>query len=143
MIALTEFTELLDNAWADGTSCLVGTASASGAPQISPKGSVAVYDERTLCYWERAFRTAYERVSENPQVVVYYRNGERAKDYPGGIIRFHGNARIVDDPAIREAVWQKTIAHEQERDPEKKGIAILIEVQRVEELSGKILMQRD
>ena len=35
--------ELLDKALADGTPCLIGTADKAGHPQISPKGSVAVY----------------------------------------------------------------------------------------------------
>lgn len=141
MIALTQFTELFDNAWSDGTACLVGTASAGGAPQISPKGSVAVYDDRTLCYWERGLRSTFAHVGENPQIVVYYR-GERAKAHPAGILRFHGRARLVDDPAGRDAVWAKTIPHEQEKDPERKGSAVLIDVERVEELSGKVVMQR-
>ena len=33
--------DLLDKALADGTPCLIGTASKDGHPQISPKGSVA------------------------------------------------------------------------------------------------------
>jgi general stress protein 26 len=141
VIALNEFAELFDKLQADRATCLVGTASAGGAPQISPKGSVAVYDATTLFYWERALRSAFAHVGENPQVVVYYR-GDRAKAYPAGVLRFHGRARIVDDPAIREAVWTKTVANEREKDPEKKGAAILIDVERVDELSGKVVMQR-
>ena len=50
--------ELLDKALADGTPCLIGTASKDGHPQISPKGSVAVFDDNTLCYWERSHRSS-------------------------------------------------------------------------------------
>ena len=53
--------DLLDKALADGTPCLIGTASKDGHPQISPKGSVAVYDDQTLCYWERSHRISQER----------------------------------------------------------------------------------
>ena len=66
--------ELLDAALADGTPCLIGTASKDGRPQISPKGSVAVYDDQTLCYWERSHRTSQARIGENSHVVVYYRD---------------------------------------------------------------------
>jgi hypothetical protein len=41
--------DLLSKALADGTPCLVGTASKEGHPQISPKGSLAVFDEQALC----------------------------------------------------------------------------------------------
>lgn len=137
--------QLLDAALADGTPCLVGTATRDGRPQISPKGSVAVYDERTLCFWERSFRSSLAHLRENPQVVVYYRNAARASEMPfrGAALRFHGTARAVEDPEIRERVWAKTIPAEQERDPEKKGTAILIDVELIEELSGNVVMQRD
>ena len=45
MINLTdEMVSRLDSALADGYSCLVGTASKDGEPQISPKGSVMAFD---------------------------------------------------------------------------------------------------
>ena len=71
--------ELLDKALADGTPCLIGTASKDGHPQISPKGSVAVFDDGTLCYWERSHRSSQKRLNENPNVMVYYRNPARKR----------------------------------------------------------------
>jgi predicted pyridoxine 5'-phosphate oxidase superfamily flavin-nucleotide-binding protein len=138
-------TELLDKALADDTPCLVGTASRSGEPQISPKGSVAVLDARTLCFWERSGRGALSRIKENRRVVVYYRNAARAKEMPfrGSALRFHGNARVADDPALREKVWERTIQAEKDRDPEKKGVAVLIDVDLIEELSGNVVMKAD
>ena len=51
MINLTdEMVSRLDSALADGYSCLVGTASKDGEPQISPKGSVMAFDRDTLAY---------------------------------------------------------------------------------------------
>ena len=146
MIAMTDFmAELLDSALADGTPCLLGTASKTGDPQIGPKGSVARYDGQTLSFWERSFRSTLAHIKENPRVVVYYRNKAREKEMPfrGAALRFHGSARIVDDPAVRQRVWDLQVAAEREKDPEKKGIAILIDVDFIEELSGTILMKRD
>jgi hypothetical protein len=135
--------ELLDKALADGTPCLLGSATKNGDPQISPKGSVAVFDPQTLCFWERSSRSSLAHIKENPRVVIYYRNAARAKEMPfaGGAVRFHGRARVVEDAPIREKVWDKTIQAEKDRDPEKKGLAILITVELVEELSGKVAMQ--
>jgi hypothetical protein len=140
----TQIGELLDKALADGTPCLVGTATKDGDPQISPKGSVARYDAHTLSYWERSNRSAIAHINENPRVVVYYRNAARANelaDYPGAALRFHGKARLADGPGEREKVWDLTIPAEQERDKEKKGVGILIDVERVELLSGKSVME--
>lgn len=146
MIKLTDLIRtLLNKALADGVPCLVGTATRDGEPQISPKGSVAVYDDETLCFWERSMRTAHAHIGENPHVVVYYRNLARAQEMPfrGGAIRFHGRARIVQSDSERERVWNLTIPAEQERDAQKQGVAILIAVDRVEELTGNVVMKRD
>ncbi len=146
MIKMTDLMRnLLRSALADGTPCLVGTATRDGKPQISPKGSVAVLDDQTLCYWERSFRTAFAHLGENPNVVVYYRNFARTSEIPyrGAAMRFHGRARIVKDGAEREKVWSATVPAEQERDPQKAGVGVLITVDRIEELSGTVIMQRD
>jgi predicted pyridoxine 5'-phosphate oxidase superfamily flavin-nucleotide-binding protein len=145
MISLTPLMkELLDKALEDGTPCLVGTASKDGRPQISPKGSVAVFNGDTLCYWERSHRSSQARIGENPHVVVYYRNPARKENpYRAGCIRFHGRARIVADGPERERVWQLTNHEEQSKDPEKKGVAVLIELDLVEQIDSKVIMQRD
>lgn len=146
MIAMTDLmAELLDKALADGTPCLLGTASKSGDPQIGPKGSIARYDGQTLSFWERSFRSTLAHIKENPRVVVYYRNPGRASEMPfrGAALRFHGNARVVDDPKVRERVWELTVPLEKEKDPERKGVAILIDVDLIEELSGTVVMKRD
>jgi len=134
--------ELLASALSDGVPCLVGTATRDGRPQISPKGSVAVFDERTLSYWERSHRSSQSRVLENPRVVVYYRNGARASEIPyrSAAMRFHGTARIVDKGLDHERAWSLMNVEEQAKDPDRKGVAVLIDVDLVEELSGTIIM---
>ena len=136
---------LLETALADGVPCLVGTASKAGRPQISPKGSVAVFDDGTLSYWERSHRSSQAHIAENARVVVYYRNFERAAEMPwrGGAIRFHGTARVVSEGPQRERAWKLTVPAEQERDPEKKGVAVLIDVELIEDLSGTVVMKKD
>jgi hypothetical protein len=146
MIQMDELmTRLIASAPDDGVPCLVGTSSKDGHPQISPKGSVAVFDHETLSFWERSFRSSYESMDENPHVVIYYRNSKRKDEMPyqGSALRFHGDARIAADGPERDRAWELTNGAEQSRDPEKKGVAILVRVDKIEELSGKIVMQRD
>src|SRR3954468_7505029 len=136
--------DLLDKALADGTPCLIGTASKDGHPQISPKGSVAVYDDGTLCYWERSHRSSQARLGENPYVVFYYRNPARTENpYPGACIRFHGKARLVTSGPERDKAWSLTNAPEQSKDPDKKGAAVLIDLDLVEQLNGAVIMKKD
>ena len=139
MINVTgEMQELIDTAHADGLTCLVGTASADGQPQISPKGSVLVFDPETLAYWERARRSALENVADNPQVVIYYRNSARHLTW-----RFHGVAEVYDDGPIWEEVMSRTVQDELDRDPERQGAAVLVRLERRTELSGNVLQQKD
>ena len=139
MISLTdEMKELLDSALADGYSCVVGTVSGDGHPQISPKGSVMVYDSETLAYWERAKRSALENVGENPHVVIYYSNSEKRVRW-----RFHGDATVYEDGAVQEDVMARTVQAELDRDPERLGVAVLVRVDKITELSGNVLQQRD
>lgn len=50
---------------------------------------------------------------------------------------------LLTTTKIRERVWELTIRAEQEKDPERKGVAILIDVDLIEELSGAVVMKRD
>ena len=133
-----ETRQLIDNAYADGVPCILGSASKDGHPQISMKGSVLVFDRETLAYWERAKRSALENVVENPNVVIFYRNPEQRINW-----RFHGTATIYESGAIRENVMQRTVQAELDRDPERQGVAVLVRLDRVTELSGNVLQQRD
>jgi predicted pyridoxine 5'-phosphate oxidase superfamily flavin-nucleotide-binding protein len=146
MIKMTELMrELLTNAVAEGVPCLLGTATKDGRPQISPKGTLAVFDDETLSFWERSYRTSYNAFLENPRVVVYYRNGPRTAELPfrNGAVRFHGVARITEDEAERARVFALSPAIEQSRDPQRKGVAVLIRVDLIEDLAGEVIMQRD
>jgi len=146
MIKITDLIRgVLGSALADGTPCLVGTATRDGFPQISPKGSVSVFNDDTLCYWERSQRSAAQRVAENPHVVIWYRNPAKAKDMPyrGGIIRFYGDARVLTSGADRDKVWEIIPEAERKPDPEKKGAAVLVSLRSIEEISGNVVMKRD
>jgi hypothetical protein len=136
---------LLNSALSDGTPCLLGTASKDGHPQISPKGSIVVFDDETLCYWERSKRSALKRIEENPHICVFYRNAARVAEIPyrAGCIRFYGDVRLVESGPQRDKIWDLIPEAERKPDPEKKGIGMLIRLSRVEELTGAVIMQRD
>lgn len=138
-IDLTGPMQVIDRALADGVPCLLGTADRLGQPQISPKGSMMVFDATRLAFWERAGRSALANLHANPRVVVYYRN----PNVPGGSVawRFFGTATVVETGALRDAVWARTVPLEQGKDPERRGAAVLIQVERVGDLSGKVIQE--
>src|SRR5439155_8637998 len=49
----------INNAWVDGYPCMLATTGKDG-PNISPKGSMLVFDDQHLAYWERSKKKALE-----------------------------------------------------------------------------------
>ncbi len=133
-----EIRQLIDAALEEGVCCILGTASPEGRPQISMKGSVLVFDRETLAYWERAKRSALENVVDNPQVVIFYRNPAKRINW-----RFYGTATVFEAGAIRDNVMNRTVQAELDRDPERAGVAVLVKLDRVVELNGNVLQERD
>ena len=138
MIEITEqMKELVNRNHADEWDCTIGTVDKNGQPQLSLKGSVMVYDSETLAYWERAKRTALENVVENPKITVLYNNMTDRIRW-----RFYGMAEVHESGFIREDVMSRIVDAELERDPERLGVAVLIKVNRISELSGTLLQER-
>ena len=57
----------------------------------------------------------------------------------GGIARFYGTAKLHKSGPTRDAVWAKVVQPEKDRDPEQKGWAVVIKVERAEDLDGQPL----
>jgi len=125
-IDLQQFAEIVDNARADLNTGLVATSN-DGMPDLSMRGSLMVWDKDHLAWWERGKRETYAGLEANPKAAVFVRNPTRDKR----TLRFYGEARIVSDAAERERVWERVNQLEKETDPEKRGIAVIMRVDRV------------
>src|SRR4030081_3403769 len=129
-IDLTPFEEIVNNARTDHeqalTTGLVATSN-EGQPDLALKGSLMVWDKDHLAWWERAKRETLAGVVSNPKVAVFVRNPTRDRRS----LRFYGTARIVDDPELRERIWERVLQVEKDTDKEKHGEAILVRVDRV------------
>jgi general stress protein 26 len=137
-IALTdEMTKALDNALADRSPCLVATASAAGIPDVSYRGSVMVFDEEHLAFWERAKGETLDNLEENPHACVFYRNAETRLGW-----RFYGVTEVVRDGPVRAQIMERVNPFELAQDVERTGYAVLIRVDRVRARNDTI-MQRD
>ena len=126
MIDLTEMAEYVDRAHEDGLTCLVATASKDGQPNLAFKGSVMVWDKDHLAFWERAHGETLKQLRENPRITAVYRNRAAGKAW-----RFWGVAELHESGELRDQIMARTIQAELDRDPERKGVAVLIRVDRV------------
>ena len=134
-IDLSEMAEYVDKSGPDGYTMLVATASKDGAPDLAFKGSVMVWDKDHLAFWERAHGQTLANLGENPQVAVVYRNRDAGKAW-----RFWGTAELLRDGETREGIMGRTFQPELDRDPERKGVAVLI---RVDKVGGSTAQQRE
>jgi general stress protein 26 len=138
MIALSDqMREMIDNALANGSPCILATASAEGEPDIGYKGSMMVFDNEALAYWERTRRQHLKNVLENSKVVVLFRDPKTRVNF-----RFHGVATVHQDGPIREQVMSRTVKDEIDKDPERRGAAVVIRVNKVTNLAGQVLQSR-
>ena len=119
--------------------CLVGTALPDGFAQITPRGSTMVFDDGHLALWERGKGSTTGNLHDGSKVTVYFRKPQLRTDGvlpKGGIARFYGTAAIHKSGAAYEEVWRRLVQPEKDRDPDKKGFAVLIKIERAEDLDG-------
>ena len=132
--------DLIYNAWTDGSPCLLATQGPNG-PNISPKGSMLIYDDEHLAYWERSKRQALENLGNDHRVAVMYANFKAQRDgvLESGFLRFYGTAELYESGPVREAIFQRLTKREQEHDGADKGIGVLIKIDRAADVRGKPL----
>jgi hypothetical protein len=120
---------------------LIATVLPNGFPQVTVRGSTMVLDDDHIALWERGAGTTTANWQDGSKVTVFFRKPDlRATILPkGAVARFYGTAKIHKSGAIYDKVWEKLIQPEKDRDPQKKGFAVLIKIDRAEDLSGDAL----
>jgi hypothetical protein len=137
-IALTdEMMTAINNAITDRVPCLVGTASASGVPDVSYRGSMLAFDAEHLAFWERVKGETLANIEANPNVVVMYVNRQTRANW-----RIYGQAQVLRDGDVREQIMERVHPFELMQDPDRAGYAVLISIDRVRSGSATI-MERD
>ena len=133
--------DLIINAWDDGAPCLLATAGPDG-PNISPKGSMLVFDDEHLAYWERSKRKALENLGHDKRVAVIYANFKAQRDgiLESGFLRFYGTAELHESGPVREEIFRKLLIREQEHTGADQGIGVLIKIERAADVRGKPFM---
>jgi hypothetical protein len=129
--------EHINSAFPDFT-CLIGTVLPNGYAQVSPRGSVMVFDDQHLAMWERGKGTTNANLTDGTKVTVFFRKRPlRESILPkGGVARFYGTAKAHKSGPIYDEVWNRLIEPEKKSDAEKKGYAVLIKIDRAEDLGG-------
>jgi hypothetical protein len=130
----------INNAWDDGYPCLLGTAGIDG-PNISPKGSMFLFDDGHLAYWERSKLQALENLRHDKRVIVFYSNMKAQRDgvLESGFLRFYGVAELHEAGPVRDAIFARLSEREATHVGADTGIGVLIAIERALDVRGKSL----
>jgi len=132
---------VIDSAFPEHT-CLIGTVLGNGFAQITPRGSTQVYDGDHISIWERGRGSTTSLMKDGTKVTVFYFNLGAKDVLPiGGIVRLYGTASVHKSGPVYDKVWERLIEPEKKSDPEKKGWAVLIKVDRAEDLLGQLITE--
>jgi hypothetical protein len=78
-------------------------------------------------------------MTDGTKLTVYFRKPQLREEGilpKGGIARFYGSAKIYKSGPVYEEVWRRLVQPEKDRDPNKTGYAVLIRIERAEDLDG-------
>jgi hypothetical protein len=94
------------------------------------------WDKDHLAWWERALGTTFRNLQENPQVCLLYRN------FPARAVwKFFGVAEVHTEGPLRDQVMARTVQQELDRDPERKGAAVIVRVDKIV-MGPQVLQER-
>lgn len=122
-----ELTDLVNGALSSDNPLVLAVVNEQGHPRLSFRGSVQVLDEERLGLWVRNGQgETLTSIKRNPNVALMYRSSTTP------MIQFFGRARIAEDPSEREKVYNSAPERERNSDPQKKGVAIVIDLDKIE-----------
>lgn len=132
-LKLTEqIRQLVDNALATRHPMIVAYADAAGQPILSFRGSTQSFGDDQLAIWVRNSDGNFlDAIAKNPKVALMYRDEESKATY-----QFQGRARVSKDEADRRRIYGKMAEAERNHDPARTGVALIIDLDRVEGWAG-------
>jgi hypothetical protein len=124
-----EIASAIDGAALRGKTAVLGYVGDDGYAAISFRGSLQVHGPTQLAFWSRkAEGGVVAAIAEDPKISVLYYGGP---DGPGPMfLSFHGLAHV--DAAANDAVYEGMIEGERGQDPDRGGVAIVVDVQSVQ-----------
>ncbi|HLG88195.1 MAG TPA: pyridoxamine 5'-phosphate oxidase family protein [Alphaproteobacteria bacterium] len=133
--------EAVNGALGRGKPVAVSYVDESGQPHLSYRGTVQAYSDTQLALWTRDPKNGMaSAIAANPAMVLLYGDLNPENRV---LLTFRGRGHIDNDEAVRRKVFESSHPAEQERDKERKGVAIIIDLDSVEGLvDGGFVRQR-
>lgn len=117
----------LASALENKTPVIAASIEPDGYPKVSFYGSVHVHSKDQLALWHRSPDSGLiARLDDNPRIAFLYRHPTDRVSW-----QFFGRARIVEDPQLRDQIYDAIPELEKVFDQERKGKAMIIDLDRV------------
>jgi hypothetical protein len=123
-----ELKQLVDNALATRHPMMVAYVGPAGQPILSFRGSTQSFSDDQLAIWVRNSDGVFlDSIGSNPKVALMYRDEEKKTTF-----QFQGRAKISTDEAARTRIYEKMAEAERNHDYARTGVALIIDLDRVE-----------
>jgi hypothetical protein len=121
----------INGAYEAGRPVAVAYVDAEGYPHVSFRGTTQVFGPQELAIWARNPQGGLpQAIVERPRVGLLYRNPQTRQMYV-----FYGRARLAEEEATKQLVYARSPQRERETDPERLGVAVVVELDRVDAIS--------
>lgn len=118
----------INSSLADGLPILIAYVNGENQARLSFRGSAHVHSSDQLALWARNPEGGLlANIAANPKVTLLYRDPASRT-----MVFFYGRASVADDEATRNAVYDASPEPERNADPDKKGSAVIIDLDQVQ-----------
>jgi hypothetical protein len=127
--------ETVNTALARGRMLSVAYVSPEGRPELSFRGSVQALSDTQLAIWVRdpAGGIIKAVAGGHPHIVLLYGElGPESKAF----VTFRGRGRVDPSEPVRRKVYDASPEVERSMDKDRKGVALIIELERVDGFFG-------
>jgi len=122
----------IDNALAERHPMLVSHVDPNGQPVLTFRGSVQALGDDQLAMWIRSPEGGFiQSIRANPRIALMYRDEDAKATY-----QFQGRARVSAEPAQRQAIFDRCHPAERAHDFAMLGVAVVVDLDRVEGYAG-------
>jgi hypothetical protein len=126
--------EAVDKAFEAQKPIVVAYVDENNAPQVSYRGSTQAYSDTQLAIWIRNPEgRLLESIAKNPAVALMYGSFD---PNARGFMTFRGRARVDSSETVRRHVYEHAHPFERDKDKDRKGVAIIIDLDSVDGFFG-------
>lgn len=135
LILTDEMKEAVNNSLSQRVPMMIAANDAEGQPYMSLRGSVHVHSDDQISMWLRNVDgTTANGIQVNNKVSLFYRNPETRLSF-----QMQGRAQLVTDKALEDQIWENTPEPERNADADRKGTAMLVDLDRVIQRNAVVL----